>query len=94
MTDISTLIERLENADGPSRELDAEIAVAVHGDDYSVDENRIGYVRVPGFGSVNSSSRPALAFTSSVDAALTLLPKGKKVASAICVAALKARFLG
>lgn len=60
MTD---LITRLESADGPSRELDAEIAVVC-----GIDIGRSK-------GDPNDHRLPA--YTASIDAALTLVPEGR-----------------
>lgn len=77
-----TLIERIEAATGPDRELDAEIALAVgivserdgnvfYGNrDYSVMVMERGYYDIEG-------SAPELPhLTSSIDDALTLMPEG------------------
>ena len=61
-----TLIERLEAATGPDRELDAAILVAVGGK-RRFDDWWIGYRFI---------GREASAFTASIDAALTLVPEG------------------
>jgi len=56
---VDELIERLEKAEGPSRELDEAIAKAV----LPVSKYYAAGVRIP-------------AYTSSIDEALTLVPKG------------------
>jgi len=66
------LITKLEQATGPSRELDAEIGIAIGvwrrrdlgGGCYLWEEN-----------GVNTGNKPPY-YTSSIDAALTLVPKG------------------
>lgn len=68
------LITRLENADGPSRELDLAIALAVGIDakdgarvfadrPHPVEKDAMGWI-------------PLRHFTSSIDAAITLVPEG------------------
>lgn len=64
------LIERIEAAEGPSRELDAEIAKAVgaeHGsrEKVSMESRSIYYI-----------DECAPAYTASLDAAMTLVPEG------------------
>lgn len=64
---LSSLIERLEKAEGPDRELDEELALIS------------GCERKDHWWKVNGAWGLALpAFTSSVDAALTLVPEGFK----------------
>lgn len=89
MTDTSSLshlIERLEKATGPDRELDAEIFCAInHGfvthhaapgfaikDQFGIIENG-NLARSP---YISSNRRVSPQFTSSIDAAMTLVPKG------------------
>lgn len=73
---LSTLIQRLEEADGPSRELDAEIAISLVPDSRSIadkDCERGCYWEQLSFG---QSLRTSPEFTASIDAALTLVPEG------------------
>ena len=62
------LIERLEDATGPDRELDAEIARLVTGRGVTVAP--LSGPRYDGDG------EPVPAYTASLDAALTLMPRG------------------
>lgn len=69
------LIKRLEEATGPSRELDAEIAVASGG--YFFGDGELCYrdgetIVHPGHGGIDLAPK----YTSSIDAALTLVPEG------------------
>ena len=74
MTDLSQLIERLEKAHRPDRELDqaiAEYAIGegikgVHGNTYTREPMGIEYYQDDGE-----------RFTASIDAALTLVPEGR-----------------
>lgn len=71
--DIDELITALESADGPSRELDAEIARAI-GYDVKTDGNPAGrfyFQRRP-----TDWWEDVLPYMESVDAALTLVPDG------------------
>lgn len=64
------LIERLEKATGPDRELDGEIALLLDPDTRRVNPGRWVGNEVP-------------AYTSSVDDALTLIPQGWRVGSIV-----------
>lgn len=69
MTDLA---DRIERADGPSRELDAEIAVA--SGQYRADRHRPGsFFKAD---QPNHSSLGVPAYTSSLDAAMSLVPEG------------------
>lgn len=87
MTDIDALIERLEKAEGPSRELDAEIAVALRVSPQPGNNNHWA-VKNFSWWTASKSGRvyamhtktnqrgphwQSLEYTSSIDAALTLL---------------------
>lgn len=75
---IDALIAKLEASAEGSRELDAEIAVwrmKQEGGDCWVDSDP-GFVRIPGCGSVSSTSVRARHYTTSIDAALSLVPAG------------------
>lgn len=64
--DLKALAERCEAADGPSRELDAEIAVALNLPwDYAAD-----------WGPRGMDKPVAQPYTASLDAAMMLLPEG------------------
>lgn len=64
------LIEKLERADGPSRELDAEIAQTLSLPwDYAAD-----------WGPRGRDIQVAHRYTASIDAALTLVPEGWRIA--------------
>lgn len=63
-----TLIERIEAAEEPSRELDAEIARALSGNPT--------YHWYMHFDGEYSSDATAPAYTASLDAAMTLVPEG------------------
>ena len=84
MTDLPTLISRLEAADGPSRELDAEIAVSVfvtlktdddliyaHRRDPGNDATHPGHYFIKSRSGAQAQSAPR--YTSSLDAALMLV---------------------
>lgn len=84
MTDLMELASRVEAGEGPDRELDAAIGVAVAGyflgePRYPGAERRYGYVdkegcRVePGNGAADRLIPP---YTASLDAAMTLVPEG------------------
>lgn len=89
---IGALIERLENASGPDREIDAEIAIAF-GHEYRSRRSRSGVNRgrewlVDSHGGVDTWTQHPPAYTSSVDAALALF----KRAAPDCVVTLEQRF--
>ena len=71
MTDLTSLIERIEAATGPDRRLDIDICVALdvetswHGDLASLGYKSQSYIAL--------GTQP---YTASIDAALTLLPEG------------------
>lgn len=73
------LIERLERAEAPSRELDAEIAALVHVDadglDFEAFPEPSGKVTIY-FPSKVKQAYAAHRYTASIDAALTLVPEG------------------
>lgn len=73
------LIERLERAEAPSRELDAEIAALVHVDadglDFEAFPEPSGKVTIY-FPSKVKQAYAAPRYTASMDAALTLVPVG------------------
>lgn len=75
MTDLDSLIQRLEKAEGPSRELDAAIFVGVH-EGYRLGKNSLGgsIVLFDGFSWQLDETVPD--YSSSIDAALTLVPDG------------------
>lgn len=72
MTELAALIERIEKAEGPDRELDADIALAV-----GPWTERHG---LPSGGWVSKGPHHAVVaapeFTKSIDVALTLVPEG------------------
>lgn len=70
MTNLPNLIERLEAASGPSRGLDAEIA-PITGLRIVDEGHPIGRVCYD----TNNHGVPLPAYTASIDAALTLVPK-------------------
>lgn len=78
MTDLEKLAERVER-EGPSRELDAEIAVSVLGMERegnlfeSADRT---YVLERDYYALDGGPRELPAYTSSLDAAMTLVPEG------------------
>lgn len=81
MTDLASLIARLEAAEGPSRELDALIAVALDirahwmkGDPAPLIAERDGVVRLGKRGPGYEPCR----FTASLDSALSLVPEGPR----------------
>lgn len=80
---IDELIDALEKAEGPSRELDAEIAGAFGWAVLSSFTGGIYRAAPPG----KIDCRPLPDFTSSLDAALTLVPEGWiwSVSSSGCV---------
>lgn len=73
------LIEKLERAEAPSRELDAEIAALVHVDadglDFEAFPEPSGKVTIY-FPSKVKQAYAAHRYTASIDAALTLVPEG------------------
>lgn len=77
------LIERLERAEAPSRELDAEIAALVHVDadglDFEAFPEPSGKVTIY-FPSKVKQAYAAHRYTASIDAALTLVPEGWRIA--------------
>lgn len=84
---IEELIERLEKADGPDRELDAAIAVAAFVTRATDDDLVYARPRDPGHDATQpghffivtrsgAQAVPAPLYTSSIDAALTLVPDG------------------
>lgn len=76
MTDLAGLVERLEKATGPDRELDCMIYAQVHGWSYPL--------RGAAFIERNEAMKEgnAVHYTSSIDAAMTLVPEGFNWASA------------
>ena len=70
MTDLPNLIARLEAAEGPSRELDREIAEAV-GMELRVRGSTLVFVDTDG-----SHLMAAPDYTASLDAAVSLVPEG------------------
>lgn len=83
MTDLDDLIARLEAADGPSNELNGEIWWAVFRKEAEAAfwrgalgvPHRLGDVMPPGLGRT-AVIATAPRFTASLDAALTLVPRG------------------
>lgn len=75
-----TLADRIEQADGPSRELDVEIFLTVLGDGWRVQTDCALFPEQVQTGRVQEVSgcgwRNSPAYTSSIDAALTLVPAG------------------
>lgn len=69
------LIKRLEAATGPSRELDQEICLALGWTFQKMKGDRRPYFRKPGDTEFYQRSEPP-DYTSSIDAALTLVPEG------------------
>jgi hypothetical protein len=63
MTDLSALADEIERLDGPSREMDGTIYVAIYGPDKRMV-----------CGDATADDVPA--YTASLDAALTLMPEG------------------
>jgi len=87
MTTILELAERLERADGPDRGLDVEIAVAVdwrwdgweEGESTArgqADARGIDWLAERATSGMNSMWRGIPAYTTSLDAAMTLAPEG------------------
>lgn len=73
MTDVKELIERLECATSPDRELDEAIAAAIVGATPQKQAGgRTSYYR----GNMGVSIHPIHLYTASIDAALTLVPRG------------------
>ena len=82
------LIEKLEAADGPSRELDAEIGCKLHGNNYGLASALNSYAVMPEkddrvetghYWEVCSGASTlikSLKYSSSIDAAMTLIPDG------------------
>jgi len=80
---LSSLIERLEKAEGPDRELDADIAAAVLGGEIQWQTAMTGDAlpvrKYPSKDHIRGFGRePVQRYTSSIDAALTLVPEGFK----------------
>ena len=74
---LSALIARLEKAEGPSRELDAEIALAAGWtriEDICGDGTRLGWIWTAPIKHGVGALLPR--FSASLDAALTLVPEG------------------
>lgn len=69
------LIERLEAATGPAHDLDGEIALALGWTYQKMKGDQRAYFRRPGETAYYNRSEPPR-YTSSIDAALTLVPKG------------------
>ena len=82
MSDLIELAARCEAATGPDRELDAEIASQLSGHEaYLVtigpDHRREEWVFIStDAGDASPTSRPVPRYTSSLDAAMTLVPEG------------------
>lgn len=72
MTDYSDLIERLEKATGPDRQLDAEIMRAVCSELSDTMVTDTGWC----VGGDHAAPSKAKDYTGSIDAALTLVPEG------------------
>ena len=78
MTDYTNLIARLEAAEGPSRELDADIAEALGNPVLRPDPgSSLRYVMWPPEDETYTTEVPA--YTASLDAAVSLVPEGKSV---------------
>lgn len=79
MPDLKELIERLERATGPDRQLERDILSAIFPEKWKKSQSPIGVVspedRVM-FRDVGTFGWDAAPFTSSIDAALTLVPEG------------------
>lgn len=81
---LSSLIERLEKAEGPDRELDADIAAAVLGGEIqwlqtAMTGDAFPVRKYPSKDHIRGFGRePVQRYTSSIDAALTLVPEGFK----------------
>lgn len=74
-TPMQDIIERLEKATGPDRELDEAIAIACGWSRYLLKDTVIGDELV--WKSPDGNLTPCVrSFTASIDAALTLVPKG------------------
>lgn len=70
---MTNLITRLENAEGPDRELDAEIQAAIGGPQIVV------HIQYDGYTETLNDPPP---YSASLDAAITLIPEGWAVYSA------------
>lgn len=98
-----TLIERIESADGPDRELDAEIAVAIRyfpqnvgfvwKNDLEPNCPEIGRVTCVTSLGTGGPHYAAPRYTASIDAALTLVPEGWRPYSADMSIAGRTRFV-
>ena len=80
---LSSLIERLEKAEGPDRELDADIAAAVLGGEIQWQTAMTGDAlpvrKYPSKDHIRGFGRePVQRYTSSIDAALTFVPEGSQ----------------
>lgn len=84
MAPIDSLIERLEKATGPDRELDGDIAVAVHGGEivWRTYPNAVEQYPARKYASTNHVGgfgfTPVDPYTASLDAALTLVPGNRE----------------
>lgn len=74
------LIERIEGAEGPSRELDAEIFIAVCWPDWRIQTDCEKFPEQVQSGRIQEPNgcgwRNAPAYTASLDAAMSLVPEG------------------
>ena len=78
MTDYSDIIERLEKADGPSRELDGRVWVAANPDDLIIGNPRHhgqGMVQFSGGGFAHDRFKVSEPYTASLDAAIALVER-------------------
>lgn len=85
MTELSNLIARLEAGEGPSRELDLQIQVALKRTDpsafYNEKDDCASWHEVHEFGSTTASELVGgflPHYTSSLDAAVSLVPEGMR----------------
>ncbi|MAZ17867.1 MAG: hypothetical protein CL535_16250 [Ahrensia sp.] len=78
MTDYSDIIDRLEKADGPSRELDSRVWVAANPDDLIIENDQHhgqGTVQFSGGGFARDRFKLCEMYTASLDAAIALTEK-------------------
>lgn len=78
MTDYTDLVKRLEEAEGPDRELDAAVAVALSENDrdhesQKPEERNLGKFYTPGFPEEMYGQATADFYTASLDATLALV---------------------
>lgn len=74
MTNLQELIERVERASGPDRELDGKIALSLGWTFEKMKGDARPYYRKPGVTRYYERSEPP-AYTAALDAAMTLVPR-------------------